>query len=211
MILKFDHISYSCHSESEAAGHIPVHYTEAFRDMELANISCKMKYLKFKSQKHNIIMFIPDSPEMSGIPIEVTQYPKVFHTTPFLHFRDNVIFWEVADVLSARNLFLSLGAKEQGEANCLTLSPFLDKEKIFIRLIENATCRREAFLDIDGFSSIGLFVDNIQKHLEKCAAAGFQGSNISQIKVQGRWMNIAFVEGKNGELIELISIMKEKV
>ena len=90
----------------------------------------------------------------------------------------------------------------------MVLSPFLDKKKIFIHLIENTTCVREPFLDISGFSSIGLFVDNIPKHLAQCVAAGFQTSDISPIKVQEKWMNIAFVEGKNGELVELISIRK---
>lgn len=208
MILKFDHISYSCSSELDVKNNVPAHYTEAFRNMELDNIPCKMKYLKFKSPKHNIIMLVPKAFQSAGIAIEVTQYPKVVHGVENLSFKEYTIFWNVVDVVSARRLFLSLGAKEESSANSLVLSPFLDKKKIFIQLIENTTCVREPFLDISGFSSIGLFVDNIPKHLEQCVAAGFQTSDISPIKVQEKWMNIAFVEGKNGELVELISIRK---
>ena len=210
MILKFDHISYSCSNELDAARHTPVHYTESFRDVGLDNISCKMKYLKFKSIKHNIIMLVPNASDSLGVPIEITQYPEVDHGVENLSFKDNTIFWQVADVSVARNLFLSLGAKEADAANRLVLTPFLDKKKIFIHLVENPGCKREPFLDVKGFSSIGLFVDNVEKHLVQCADVGFQISDISQIKVQERWMNIAFVEGKNGELVELISIMKER-
>jgi len=209
MILKFDHISLSCSSEVEAANSVPAHYTEVFREMELDNIPCKMKYLKLKSPKHNIIMLSPTTPNGVGIPIEITQYPEVLPLTKSLSFKNHTIFWEVADVPSARSLFLSLGAKEENNIDCFVLSPFLDKNKILIQLIENPACTGDPFLDISGFSSIGLFVDNIPKHLAQCSAGGFQISEISTIKVQGRWMNIAFVEGKNGELVELISIRRE--
>lgn len=128
-------------------------------------------------------------------PIEITQYPEVDHGVANLSFKDNTIFWQVADVSVARNLFLSLGTKEADAANRLVLTPFLEK-KIFIHLVENPRGKREPFLDVKGFSLIGLFVDNIEKHLVQCADVGFQISNISQIKVQERWMNIAFVEGK---------------
>ena len=210
MILKFDHISFSCSSEVEAARYVPAHYIEVFRDIELNNIPCKMKYLKFKSPKHNIIMLAPTAPNGRGIPIEITQYPEVLPNTKTLSFKDDTIFWEVSDIPAARRFFLSLGAKEANNMKRLVLSPFLDKNKIFIQLSENSMCAREPFLDIAGFSSIGIFVDNIQKHLAQCAAAGFPISEISPIKVQERWMNIAFAEGENGELVELISIKKER-
>lgn len=210
MILKFDHISLSCSDELDVENYIPDHYTEAFRDMELDNISCKMKYLKFKSPKHNIIMLVPQKPDAIGVPIEITQYPEVSDTSTALYFKGNTVFWEVADIKSARDLFLSLGAQETEDEKSLILSPFLDKRQFLIRLVENTASTQESFLDVEGFSSIGLFVDNIQKHLDRCADAGFPISDISPIRVQGKWMNIAFVEGKNGELVELISSRKEK-
>ena len=66
MILKFNHISYSCSDELDAVRHTPVHYTESFRDVGLDNISCKMKYLKFKSIKHNIIMLVSNASDSLG-------------------------------------------------------------------------------------------------------------------------------------------------
>lgn len=91
--LKFDHISYSCSDELDAAKHTPVHYTESFRDVGLDNISCKMKYLKFKSIKHNIIMLVPNASDSLGVSIEITQYPEVDHGVENFSFKDNTIFW----------------------------------------------------------------------------------------------------------------------
>ena len=80
---------------------------------------------------------------------------------------------------------------------------------MIIQLVEHTAQNGMSFLDINGFSSIGLFVDNIKKYLTKMTEAGFITSAVSSIQVHGRWMDIAFIEGKNGELIELVSIKKE--
>ena len=64
-------------------------------------------------------------------PIEITQYPEADHGVENLSFKDNTIFWQVADVSVARNLFLSLGAKEADAANRLVLTPFLDKKDFY--------------------------------------------------------------------------------
>jgi hypothetical protein len=210
MILKFDHISYSCDATTDVSQHVPAHYKEIFRETDLDNIPCKIKYLQFNSSKHNIFMYESKNDDGADLPIEITQYPQIAVGSTPLRLEGRTIIWEVADVESARKLFLCLGAQEETEKNKLRIVPFLDKTKILIHFVENISCTRKPFLDISGFSSIGLFVDSVQKYLTKLSKAGFTVSGISPIEVHGKQMNIAFVEGRNGELIELISMMKER-
>ncbi len=74
MILKFDHISYSC---GEGEVDCPNGYEQAFCELHLENIPCKMEFLKFNSSWHNLVMFKPMD-KLSVLPnIEYTEYPMV--------------------------------------------------------------------------------------------------------------------------------------
>lgn len=209
MILKFDHISYSCGLGQEFKRILPNGYREAFREMDLSNISCKQRYLRHGSRTHNIFMFQPTG---SDLPIEVTQYPTVTGKNEALQLMDGEIQWDVEDLASAVDFFACLDAKEHAgsdQRKVVEITPFLEKAGIRIHLREKkADRKRRTFLDVEGFSSLAFFVDDARKYLAGVHEAGFFGTEISSIAVNGKWLDIAFVEGANGELVELISLMK---
>lgn len=204
MVLKIDHISYSCAVGSKIDEKIKG-YTKAFEEVDLPNISCKSSFLKLGSAVHNISMYVSND----GFPVEVTAYPVVDGACDAIEFDGNTVTWHVSDVMAAADLFTSLGARaSETEDGLFLLKPFLEKKPLYIKLVEDKEKTASGYLDFEGWSSIGLFVDNSEKEALKLAKKNYQVTGISQITVNSQKLDIAFVKGKNNELIEFISMAK---
>lgn len=208
MVLKFDHISYSCANEIKIY-EILNSYNKDFEEKELQNIDCKKSLLQYDSKVHNIIMY---RPKEYGMPIEITQYPVVKYNNVSISFRENELIWYVRDLEAAYSFFECIDANKIDEAEDILLlqfRPFLDDIPINIKLKKKANINAPGYLDVEGFSSIGIFVDNIQKYTEIYRNKGFFTTSISSIVVDSKKLDIVFSKGKNNEIIELISMSRK--
>lgn len=210
MVLKFDHISYSCDESFDYRSVIPEEYEEQFVERNLQNIRCKEKFLQYGSGMHNIFML--DSKE-NNIPIEITQYPMVSGANSNLILDKSKIYWYVKELEEAVKFFSILGmkviARDENSVE-LSITPFLDKKEYVIHFLRESKKETVPYLDVQGFSSVGLLVDSAEKNLKKISQKGFYVTEISKLKVNGKWLDIGFAEGKNGEIVELISLLKSK-
>lgn len=207
MILKFDHISFSCDKEKDYRASIPEGYREIFAEMGLPNTECKRSFLSNWQDVHNIIMLESES----GIPIEVTQYKTVSGESK-LSLYQNEIHIPTPNILSSVSYFLCLGLKvlKQGETDAvLGLRPFLDKDEFLIYLKQGSS-PPFPFLDVMGYSSIGLFVGRIDKEADKLRKAGYMVTQPSALTVNRKLLEIVFSHGGSGEIVELIAIGKGK-
>lgn len=145
----------------------------------------------------------------SGIPVEVTQYETVSGEGRISLYQ-NEIRLPTCSIQSSISYFSCLGMKvlSQSITNAVMgLRPFLDMNEFRICLTQDSSPPLP-FLDVMGFSSIGLFVDSIDKEAGKLRKAGYMITNPSTLTVNGKLLEIAFSHGGNGEIVELIAIGK---
>lgn len=205
MVLKIDHVSFSCGNETNWSDILTDDYTNSFIELNLVNIACKIPFLKYGSKTHNIIMCDAGA---SNIPIEITQYPEVHGYNNDIRIHGRYIEWNVKDVKKSAEFFKIVGFQvlEENESNILiSLKTILDKNPIQIYLSESKEVSAEGFLDIFGYSSLAIIVDNLDKEIKKYKENGFYTTEISDLKVNGNMLSIAFVKGNCNEIIELIA------
>ncbi len=204
MVLKLDHVSFSCGIGDAYEERIPRGYQKKFAEYDLPNIACKADFLELKSPWHNIFMY--DGGEES-IPVEVTQYPQVIQAISDITVNGRTILWPVVDREAAVELFTALGGKGQEDLSEVVFKPFLDKEPFTIRFVVSENISKSV-LDMNGYTSIGLFVDNVFREIKKLADKNYMVTEMNSLTVAGKKMDIGFVRGKNGEIVELISLSK---
>lgn len=205
MIIKFDHISYSCSDMKHTQDIISSYYLK-FEESNLENIPCKKALLKQKNPLHNIYMYYAKGDD---IPIEITQYTNIKGRNETMKISSRKIEWSVKNLEKAEQFLLCLGANKcKGEAYTYSLMAVLEKEPLMIYLKKDENAVAPGYLDVEGWSSIGLIVDNVQNEAEKFKRNGFFVTESSPIMVNSKKLNIVFVRGFNGEIIELISLEK---
>ncbi len=64
------------------------------------------------------------------------------------------------------------------------------------------------FLDDQGFSNIAFVSNSVQKECRKIEKKGYEITEIEQIEVNNKLLDICFVKGNGGELVEIISAVK---
>lgn len=207
MLLKLDHVSYSCGRGDGFKKIIPTGYKEQFREEGLPNIECKCSLLKHHDIMHNIIMYLSDK---DYVPIEITQYETVSDIKNKMNINGSEIIFFTQNVNESKRFFSCFDMKTRFDSDKLAelyFQPFLDSHEWTIRLCKNDV-KEEAVLDICGFSSIGIIVDKLEKVIEKVKIEGFITTGISQLLVNGKLLEIAFCNGFYGEVVELISFSK---
>lgn len=203
MVLRVDHISFSCGNDYSYENILPPGYTKQFEEIGLLNISCKKGFLKNDASVHNIYMYSDET----GIPIEITQYPKAFCKNEAISFAGRDILWKVKNPQKAKELFNILGGKID-ENGIVQIRPFFEKNPISISFKENSG-QDVPYLDVNGFSSLGLFVDDTDKEMAKLAKEGYFTTDSERISVNGKQLSIGFVKGFSGEIVELISLSRK--
>ncbi len=205
MILKIDHISFSCDKKTNYIDYIPNDYAISFSEIGLPNVECKNDLLWNQDNKtHDIFMFQSDE---GNIPIEVTRYNfTAGESNIFVNKSD--VFIPTCDIEESAHFYGCFGMEvieKSAVDTVLELSTFLNKNPLRIHLRKSVK-KRNPFLDIVGFSSIGFFVDCIEEEVKKLSSDGYAFTGISPIKVNGKAMRVAFSYGNMGEIIEFIAL-----
>lgn len=215
MVIKFDHITFACPMDYNYMNIIPQGYIIDYMEKNLENIPCKLPLLSNKQSVHDLIFLSKEN----SIPIEITKY-KVCNNTHTKNIQlqskhtggGDFVEYYVKDVTKSQRFFESFGFKvtELYEQKIeMSMKPILDKA-INIKLI-NAQDTTNNFLDDFGFVSLAFFVDSIHKEISKIKEKDYKITEINPLKVNGKNLNIGFVYGDNGEIIELIELKKEQI
>lgn len=207
MVLKIDHVSFSCDNSYDYSQVIK-DKTLDFSELNLVNIDCKRAFLREKIEYHNIFMYKGSE---DTTPIEITQYPSVDGINNNISLQERKLQWLVGDIAAAEDFFGSIGFKcveDNPNKKRMEIKPFFDKAGFEIVLLKSDEYVSIERLDVLGYSSVGLVVDNVEKEIKKIQEKGFFCSGVSVITVAGKAMNIGFAKGKNGEIAELISVVR---
>lgn len=207
MIVKFDHLSYSCSEKEEKrviegfcnTGSYRVQFYE-----KIKNVKVKMNILQYPSEFHGLAMLQPaDKNEIVNIPVEITSYPEVKGDSPY-NLKEGIIEFKTKNLRESRNFFQQLGFREV-ENGILSLKTILDKKIYNIRLVET-NIDYSGYLDVNGFSSMACIVAKIEEYVKELKRREMTVTDLEQVFVNNRKLKVCFACGKYGEIVELIGV-----
>ena len=204
MIVKFDHISYSCACfEEEKVRQMFAGYEAQFHEVDLVNMSMKYKYMHKVQEKHNIMLIT----KTENWPVEITAYESCEKKKD--SFDKYVLKEDLIEIYSeypekTEEVLLLLGMKKS-EEGVWELKPLLDDRKLRIQVIK-AQNARKVYLDEEGYGSLAFVVDNAKKQREQFINSGYECSEIEELSVNGKILKIFFTNSPTNEIIEFIGL-----
>ena len=201
MIVKFDHISFSCtFAEEEMVVKDFTGYEEVFSEKNLCNLEIKEPFLRVKQDTHNIFMLQKEN----CYPVEITSYAQCQQSERRLNVEADRICIKTADVELTEQLYKSLGFR--GENGILEYKPLLDSAVVKLQIIQDSHAPTTTCLDDAGYGILAFVVDNSKKQKKQLEEAGFAVTEIQELTVNEKPLKICFAKSKAGDLIELIGI-----
>lgn len=171
-----------------------------FFEEDLKNIPTKKKLMKFPEETHDIYFFRKEN----NINTEVIFYNRV-NVSGQIKIQDNIIYAGSNNLEETEQVIKKIGGTGEMSGNIFRggVKGILDK-KDYIIIFEKKR-NTEAWLDNRGYGCITLLVDSIEK-VGARFKEDFYYSEKEKLKVNSRFLNIAFVKSKSTDLIfELIS------
>ncbi len=202
MIIKFDHLAYSCNSteltkvESTFKG-----YKIGFRD-EVVNLPLKENLMHRYNDTHILTFLEPLSPEV--IPIEITSYNTVADKqTPSIEYdTKHTIKIYTENINNTTSLLKAVGFKNKD--NHLEYTSLFAPKTVLVKLIETKHNINWA-LDNSGFSCLAFMSNNALKEQERLSEQ-FECTEVDKLVVNDKNLSLFFVKGSSGELIEIFSV-----
>lgn len=198
MIIKFDHISYSCEIDNPAV-EIVEGFCLDFEERELPNMEAKHVFLQREAKIHNISLYRCEG----KYPIEITAYPECTGYNKKYQVSDEAITVYSRCPDETRRFYEVLGFKG-AEGDVLELQPFMESKKVILKIQAGET--EEVFLDKLGFGSLAFVVDRIEKHKLQLEKNNYSVTEIETLTVNGKLLRICFAANNVGDIVELIGI-----
>ena len=201
MIVKFDHVSFSCvWGEETAVKNSFREYEEVFREENIENLSIKSEFMKSEAKKHHLYMLVKDG----CYPIEITSYPACTAGRERLSIGSDEIRILTMDVKETEAFYKTLGFTAKDSV--MTLKPLLDKTEIRLKIVPDGEIQQELYLDQQGIGIMAFVVDNAKKQKKQLENAGVYATDIQELVVNGKNLKIFFAKSNAGDLVELIGI-----
>lgn len=204
MILKFDHISFSCTKENAKSTSVVAGCKPEFQELSLRNLDCKQTFFKDAHPDHDIYMYAG----AQTIPIEVTAYDTCHLGRDSMTVeKERIILYSPEPERTAQFLML-FGLREvrRSEGEFVLEGRFvLGGVVVGVRKADAVEWR----LDKEGWSSLGFLAGDARKELDRIRAAGCDVTDVEELEVNQRLLRIGFCVGPFGEIMEVISIKKE--
>lgn len=201
MIVKFDHVSYTCAigKEDEFKKSFS-EYKEAFYEKKIPNLDIKMEFMKLATSQHDLYMMIGEG----SYPVEITSYPECVEGKNRLMVNSDELVILSSDIKETESFYEALGFAT-GES-VMSIRPMLDQTEIKIRIEEERDLPSKTYLDQNGWGILAFVVDNAKKQKRQLESVGVRTTDIQELMVNGKNLKIFFAESNVGDLVELIGI-----
>lgn len=205
MIVKFDHISYSCAlSQENNIRNLFSGYEVQFHEIGLENLSMKRAYMRDVQEEHNIMLL----QKKGSYPIEITAYQTCHSRTSGIE--DKYVLMDDCILIYSENpeatvMFFELLGMKKGEDSVLELKPLLDEKTVRIQVCKAEECA-QVYLDDEGFGSLAFVVDNAKKQRQLLKDNNIKCSEVEELVVNGKELKIFFTKSSAGEIIEFIGL-----
>ncbi len=203
MIIKFDHISRVAAQEEykqiseylESLG-----YELLFKEIDKPNSPNKSKYLFYNNRIHNLYYYNHNE----KLPVEIITYPKITKSySPFIFKPEtnqlsiNSSNLSVFEILTKRKIDIQEGQEQ------IDIKGVLDKNTIFLG--KNINQNSVWNLDNEGYCCPTFIVSKATSYHTYLIERKLICSEINEIEINKNKIFVFFVEGENGEVIEIIS------
>lgn len=204
MIIKFDHIAYSCKkSEIQRYKSTLDGYREVFHYLAAVNIEIKFGLMQNRLADHDIVLFEKEN----SIPIEVTGYDYVGEGKKHYETSNNVIIVNTADDAVSGKFYETIGFKIDEDRMHMTLRPLIGipvKIKINDGVKKSINTEVDNYLDSAGYCCLAFITNNPWKEKSKLESSGLCTTDIVPLQLGDKKMNIFFTKSDVGDICEYI-------
>lgn len=204
MILKLDHIAYSC-DKNEISDVLKcfIQYEKVFYEKRLPNLINKYELLANWSHDHDIILLNCND----KIPIEITAYDSTNKGCKYSIDGYEVLV-RTSSVEKSIDFYQAIGFKccEDGS---FKLKPIMDNNPLTLRMIESKESNHNK-LDSSGFCCLAFITSDAKKEKKSLDRKNVFTTSIENLYVNRKSLDIFFAYNQYGDLCEFISICKEE-
>ncbi len=204
MIIKLDHISFSCRKSQISSLPPAAGYELQFCESSLKNLRCKESFFQQPQPDHDIYLY----ERKGGLPVEITAYETCFSGTDSLAFKDDTVTVYSPEPYKTAEFLMMFGLKKNQDIDngLILIGRFVIGGPLTVRVSQADSA--EWKLDKTGWSSLGFLSNDSQRELARLSAAGYETTDTEELIVNQKLMNIGFCSGPYGEIIEIISIKR---
>lgn len=206
MIIKFDHIAYSCEKgEMQRYKSTLDGYHEVFHYSSVENIEIKFGLMQNRLADHDIALFEKEN----SIPIEVTGYDHVGEGESHYETVNNIINVNSPDGAASGKFYENIGFKTDKDRVHMTLRPLVGipvKIKIHDKVNKGIYAEADNYLDRAGYCCLAFITNNPWKEKSRLESRGLYTTDIVPLQLGGTKMDIFFTKSNAGDICEYIGV-----
>lgn len=221
MLVQIDHLALTG-TAMDAQTHLleSMGYEQVFSSDRVPNPEIKRPFMHAWCDHHTLALYRRDG----SIPIEIIEYehtsgghsryalkqvpkgslthPDETDTVPEPVDALDTVVLETTSPSATREFFRTLGLERSGPRTLKFESPLTDP--VFVELREDSSAE-ETSLDAPGYPCLAFATTDIEAELSRLSDAGYDVTAVEPIALPERTLEIGFVVGPTGELVELVS------
>ncbi|MDG1144155.1 MAG: hypothetical protein P8N92_05760 [Burkholderiales bacterium] len=205
--------------DTKKAGYLSTSYRKhGFSLLRHDKPSPAIELISYGGVSGNECHFIPvfGTIEMAGL-LDSSVSARVWHSIESsylgnLNYPLSAVIIPVSDLLESQRFWCE-GAgfcvkKEYNNAISLNFSALFKAWELDVILISSSACERKyGMLDDEGWNCMSLLVNDLESSAEHlCSHGGRHASEIIHLALGGKEMDILFLRGPDGEIIELLEV-----
>ena len=206
MIVSFDHIAWVTNDISkDIEKFLACGYQQEFFEKEIPNPKIKNELMTNYSKSHSLCML----KKPGSISIEIIEYEDVSTGEPFVNFslkNSASIEFYGSCFNKSSNFWKTLSFIETSNESELLYKPILYCSDLKLSVKSNNTDVSWGKLDQAGFNAPAFVSNNLQKEVERFKNAKIEHTEIEEIVVAGKTLEVCFVIGPCKEVVEIIGL-----
>lgn len=202
MIIKLDHIAYSCNrNEMEHVLEMFSGYQMVFHETNLKNLPIKRGLMDSWAEDHDIVLLNRDG----FLPVEMTAYDETVCGCEKYKIENNLITVFCNSIINSKMFYKALGFNEIGD-NIMILRTLIGEvvtirfESISVPLPNDHRTR----LDSKGYCCLAFVTNNAEKEKRKLDKCGAETTEIMKLVINKKTLNIFFVYNECDDIVEFI-------
>ena len=204
MIIKFDHIAFTCNkSELKHVLNEFSQYSQVFYDKDLPNLENKRYLMDAWCNTHDIILL--NSTNL--YPVEITAYDHTCSGGKY-NLNNNIISVNTASFEESALFYQAIGFKYDGDS-MVQMKTIMDEKPVVLSLVKSETLGKN-HLDSLGFCCLAFVSNDVRKERQKLEKKLISVTEIMTLSVNKQNLDIFFAYNNYGDICEFVSLTKEE-
>lgn len=203
MIIKFDHIALSCkRQELDKTLNLFSEYKQEFFEKNLPNLSIKKEFMSTWTINHDIVLLNKEN----CLPVEITAYDNTVNEVKKFEINNDIISVFTDNLQDTESFYQAIGFKKRN--NLMELKTILDKRPLLLTVVLKKSKEPwNVCLDTSGYCCLAFVTNNAEKERGKLSKSKVKTTDIQQLRINGKDINVFFAYNNHGDICEFISII----